>query len=156
MKKDTITITVYCADSPSELEAVDAALLQAATQAMQHAYAPYSHFRVGAAALLDNGETVCGNNQENAAYPSGLCAERVALFYAGARFPGVPVRAIAISAGLDGHENAEPVYPCGSCRQVLRECEMRSGKPIRIIMGSAQKVCIVNGIEALLPLSFTG
>ncbi|MDR0729950.1 MAG: cytidine deaminase [Prevotellaceae bacterium] len=156
MKKETIEITVFCADSPSELPATDATLLQMATRAMQQAYAPYSHFRVGAAVLLENGEIVCGSNQENVAYPSGLCAERVALFYANAQFPNVPVRAIAINAGTDGHESIEPVYPCGSCRQVLLECEMRSGNPIRIIMGSTRKIQVVDCVGDLLPLSFTG
>jgi cytidine deaminase len=156
MKKKTIEITVYCADSRADLPAADAALLQMATQAMRQAYAPYSHFHVGAAVLLENGETVCGNNQENAAYPSGLCAERVALFYASAKYPGVAVRAIAINSGTNGEENAQPVYPCGSCRQVLLEYEMRSGNPIRIIMGSAGKTHVVNSVSDLLPLHFIG
>lgn len=156
MKKETIEITVYCADSRADLPAADAALLQMATQAMRQAYAPYSRFHVGAAVLLENGETVCGNNQENAAYPSGLCAERVALFYASAKYPGVAVRAIAINSGANGEENAQPVYPCGSCRQALLEYEMRSGNPIRIIMGSARKTHVVNSVSDLLPLHFTG
>ncbi|MDR2362645.1 MAG: cytidine deaminase [Prevotellaceae bacterium] len=156
MTKKTIEITIHCADSPIQLPAADATLLQKATQAMQQAYAPYSHFRVGAAVLLENGKIICGNNQENAAYPSGLCAERVALFYANAQYPNIPIRAIAINAEKDGHESLEPVYPCGNCRQVLLEYETHSGHPIRIIMGSARKIQIVDRVSDLLPLSFTG
>jgi cytidine deaminase len=109
---------------------------------------------VGAAVLLENGEIICGSNQENAAYPSGLCAERVALFYANSRFPQVAVRAIAIHSAVNGKENPEPAYPCGSCRQVLLECENRFGKPMKVIMGSTQKIQIVHSITDLLPLSF--
>jgi len=154
MKSTKLEITVYEAANPQELAAEDAALLRAATEAARHAYAPYSHFHVGAAVLLENGETMCGSNQENVAYPSGLCAERVTLFAAGAQFPDVPVRAIAINSIVHGKENPDTVYPCGACRQVLLECENRYGKPIRIIMGGGKKIKIVYSSHDLLPLSF--
>jgi cytidine deaminase len=154
MKTTKLEITVYDAASPAELPAEDAALLQRATEAAATAYAPYSKFNVGAAVLLDNGEVVCGSNQENAAYPSGLCAERVALLYANSRFPSVPVRAVAVNSSVAGQPNADPVYPCGGCRQSLLECENRFGKPIKVIMGGAQQIRIVNSIRDMLPLSF--
>ncbi len=154
MKATKLEITVYEADHIDELVIEDAALLRKAIEAAGQAYAPYSHFHVGTAVLLDNGEIVCGSNQENAASPSGLCAERVALFYANSHFPDVPVRAVAISSTVNGQENMEPVYPCGACRQVLLECETRYGKPIRVIMGGTKKIKILNRGHDLLPLSF--
>jgi cytidine deaminase len=129
-------------------------LIQKARKAAGGAYAPYSKFRVGAAVLLENGEIVIGNNQENAAYPSGLCAERVALFYANASHPGVAVKAIAISAIDENGEVHESVTPCGSCRQVMLESEYKFGKPIKIILDGAKKILVVEGVESLLPLSF--
>jgi cytidine deaminase len=155
MKEINIALTVYEANNLSELAPPDSALLQEAVKATKNSYAPYSKFNVGAAVLLDNGEVIHGSNQENAAYPSGLCAERVALFYANARYPNVAVKAIAINAATDGKQSNEPVYPCGNCRQVLLECENRFGKPVKIIMGSAGKIQIVNSIKDLLPLSYT-
>ncbi|MDR2802521.1 MAG: cytidine deaminase [Prevotellaceae bacterium] len=154
MNEKKIEITVYEAAGIHELTSEDAALLEKAMDATRRSYAPYSHFHVGAAALLDNGETVCGSNQENAAYPSGLCAERVALFYATSQFPQAAIRAIAISSSVNGKANPEPVYPCGSCRQVLLECESRSGKPVKVIMGGTQKIHIVHSVGDLLPLGF--
>ncbi|CAN0595740.1 unnamed protein product, partial [Ectocarpus sp. 12 AP-2014] len=114
-KKISFDITIY--DSFDELKAEDQSLMTAAIQARQRAYAPYSSFNVGASILLDNGEIVEGNNQENASYPSGLCAERVAIFYAGANYPGVKIKAIAITAASLNHEVNEPAAPCGNCRQ---------------------------------------
>jgi cytidine deaminase len=154
MKEKKIEITVYEASSPDELVPADCAMLREAANATKSAYAPYSKFSVGAAVLLDNGEIIYGSNQENAASPSGLCAERVALFYAGAHYPNAIVRAIAITSSVNGKENQSPVYPCGDCRQVMLECEHRSGKPIKVIMGSAAKVHVVNSVKDLLPLSF--
>jgi cytidine deaminase len=154
MNTKKIEITVYEAAGVAELTAEDAALLEKAAEATRCSYAPYSHFHVGAAVLLENGETVCGSNQENAAYPSGLCAERVALFYAGSRFPDAAIRAIAVCSSVNGGANPDPVYPCGDCRQVLLECENRSGKPVKVIMGGAQKIQIVHSASDLLPLSF--
>ena len=154
MKETIISIKVCEADSASELLPAYADLLQQAVAAAHNAYAPYSRFQVGAAVLLENGEVVCGANQENAAYPAGLCAERVALFYANARYPNVPVKAIAISSSCGGQVNDEPVYPCGDCRQALLEAEMRYGKPVHVIMGGAKKIKMVAGPRDLLPLSF--
>lgn len=119
------------------------------------AYAPYSGFHVGAAVLLGNGTIVKGNNQENAAYPSGLCAERVALFYANANYPDTKVVAIAISAAKNGVLVNETVKPCGSCRQVLAETELRFGTPIRIVLDGQEAIVVLKGVESLLPLSFS-
>jgi cytidine deaminase len=119
------------------------------------AYAPYSGFHVGAAVLLGNGLIVSGNNQENSAYPSGLCAERVALFYANANYPDSEVKTIAISAAKNGVLVNEPVKPCGSCRQALAETEVRFGTPIRIILDGQDSILVLNGVESLLPLSFS-
>jgi cytidine deaminase len=154
MKEKKIEITVYEADNAKELAPSDSALLHEAIEATRNAYAPYSKFSVGAAVLLDNGEIIHGSNQENAAYPSGLCAERVALFYASSRYPNAAIKAIAVNSTVNGKENHDPVYPCGDCRQVLLEWENRSGKPIKVIMGSASKIHVVNSIKDLLPLSF--
>jgi cytidine deaminase len=154
MKAIKIEITVYEADNVKALAPADSALLREAIEATKNAYAPYSKFNVGAAVLLDNGEIIHGSNQENAAYPSGLCAERVALFYANSRYPNVAIKAIAINSTVNGKENNDPVYPCGDCRQVLLECENRFGKPIKVIMGSASKIQVVHSIKDLLPLCF--
>ncbi|MDR0582498.1 MAG: cytidine deaminase [Prevotellaceae bacterium] len=154
MEEKKIEITLYEAGGVNELTSEDAALLEKAAEATRSSYAPYSQFHVGAAVLLDNGEIICGSNQENAAYPSGLCAERVALFYATSKFSQVAIRTIAIYAMANGKANPDPVYPCGACRQVLLECENRSGQPIKVIMGSAQKIQMVHTISDLLPLAF--
>jgi cytidine deaminase len=119
------------------------------------AYAPYSSFRVGAAIRLADGKIMTGNNQENASYPCGLCAERVALFYAQAQYPATPVEAIAIFAIASEFHLKQPVTPCGACRQVIAEYEQRHQKKIRIIMGNGNgMVCIVDGAESLLPFTF--
>jgi len=130
-------------------------LYDSASNAAMDAYAPYSGFQVGAAVLLDDGTIVCGNNQENAAYPSGLCAERVALFYAGAQYPDIPVKAIAIAAFSEGQQVAH-VSPCGSCRQVLLETENRFRKPIRVILCGTEEVGIIESAASLLPVGFDG
>lgn len=147
-------ITEY--DSLDDLPDSDRTLLDAAGKAADTAYAPYSHFNVGAAVLLDSGEVVAGNNQENVAYPSGLCAERVALFSVGAHHPDVPVKAIAITAKSDHFTIDEPLAPCGACRQVMVECETKYGKNIRIILrGQEGKVYVINSVSDILPLSFS-
>ncbi|MBC7861760.1 MAG: cytidine deaminase, partial [Bacteroidia bacterium] len=121
------------------------------------AYAPYSKFYVGAALLLENGEVVTGSNQENAAYPSGLCAERVAIYYAGARFPGVTIKTLVISCKATGIKLNQPVSPCGACRQAIAEYETRQKEKIRIIMsGEVGPLLASEGIENLLPLMFKG
>jgi cytidine deaminase len=120
------------------------------------AHAPYSEFHVGAAVLLENGKIVTGNNQENAAYPSGLCAERVAIFYASAQYPNSAVKAIAVTVKSKNMVVSEPLSPCGACRQVIAEYENKSEKPIRIIMsGEKGPIYIAKSIESLLPLMFS-
>jgi cytidine deaminase len=155
MKKLSLQIkyTVYA--SEQELEAGDARLLKAAKEAADKAYAPYSGFKVGAAALLENGEVVCGNNQENAAYPSGLCAERVALFAASATYPGVPVLALAITARSGKFTINEPVSPCGACRQVMAEYESLYKKDMRLLLsGEEGEVMVLDNISGVLPFKF--
>jgi len=129
-------------------------LITEARTAAKNAYAPYSGFRVGAAVLLGNGVVVTGNNQENAAYPSGLCAERTALFYASAQYPKFPVIAIAISTINRTATPSDIAKPCGACRQVMAEYEDIAGKPIQIILDSTDKILVLNGIDNLLPLRF--
>ena len=147
-------ITEY--DSLDELPESDQTLLETAGKAADTAYAPYSHFNVGAAILLESGEVVAGNNQENVAYPSGLCAERVALFSVGAHHPNVPVKAIAITAKSERFNIDEPLAPCGACRQVMVEYEKKSGQNIRIILrGEKGKVYVINSVGDILPLSFS-
>ncbi len=142
-------------ESEKDLNADENSLLQKAQQALKNAYAPYSNFYVGAAILLENGEIVVGNNQENAAYPSGLCAERVAIFHASAIHPGIPVKTIAVCCKAPGSVMETPVPPCGACRQVIAEYETKYGKAIRIIMqGEKGKVYASTSIESLLPLMF--
>jgi cytidine deaminase len=150
----TIKTTVELYASIDELPAAEQALVLAAKAASGTSYAPYSHFHVGAALLLGNGEVVSGSNQENIASPSGLCAERTVLFYAGARFPTTSIRAIAIAAQANGQPCAMPVYPCGACRQVLLESEQRGGVPIRVIMVGEKKIEVLNSAYDLLPLTF--
>ena len=139
--------------APNELLKVEQMLLKAALEATEHSYAPYSHFHVGAALLLENGIVVTGSNQENAAYPSGLCAERVALFHAGHQYPEVPVAILAITAVTEGKQ-VKSVSPCGGCRQVLLETEQKSGKPMKVLLCGAEEVIKVESAEALLPLCF--
>ena len=150
-KKITIHIREYLL---TELDPESLQLVEEARRATENAYAPYSAFRVGAALLLENGEIITGNNQENAAYPSGLCAERVAVFYAGARYPDVPIVALALTARKPDGFTVEPAYPCGACRQVLLEAESRSGHPIRIIMAGREKADVVTSVKELLPKNF--
>jgi len=141
--------------SMDELNSDDRKLLQKAKEAANKAYAPYSEFRVGAALLLENGEIITGNNQENAAYPSGLCAERVAMFYASAQYPGVPFKALAITANSDKIEINHPISPCGSCRQVMVEYEFLSKKPMKVILsGQTGSIYIIDRVTDLLPFSF--
>ena len=136
------------------LELKDKVLLDRAKKASEGAYAPYSNFNVGAAVRLSNGEIIAASNQENAAYPSGLCAERVAIFYAHAKFPDASVESIAVTASVGGHICETPTYPCGACRQVLAESEMRSGSPIRVIVGGEKFTQVMDSISALLPFTF--
>jgi len=155
MKTTEIRIIVYEYQSIDELPENDRMLLGEARKITALAYAPYSGFHVGAAVLLGNRQIFTGNNQENSAYPSGLCAERVALFYANANFPDSEVKAIAISAVKNGVLVNEPVKPCGSCRQALAEAEVRFESPIRIILDGKDSIMVLDGVESLLPLSFS-
>jgi len=139
-----------------ELTAEEQQLIGLAIEATDRSYAPYSHFHVGAAVRLDNGEEIIGCNQENAAYPSGLCAERTALFTAGAQYPDTPVRMLAIAArGTDGELTDNPTGPCGSCRQVIIESETRAKHPIRILLYGQRCVYVIDGIRKLMPLTFS-
>jgi len=141
----------------TELEVQDNELLKKAEEATSSSYSPYSHFRVGAAVLLENGEIITGSNQENAAYPSGLCAERVALFAAAAKYPGVAVKSIAITAKSDETDINQPVTPCGACRQVMIEFENTGGKDIKVIMaGERGGILVSESVKNLIPLNFDG
>ncbi len=154
MKPEEITIRIYTYSDPGELSAESQHLIDLARKATHKAWAPYSNFRVGAALLLENGEIITGNNQENSAFPSGLCAERVALFYAGSQYPDVPIRKIALAAYTGGSFLETPVYPCGDCRQVLLEHENRFDKPMEIIMAGSEEIKILKSVRDLLPLPF--
>ena len=138
-----------------ELSAEDRQLIDAAKAATERSYAPYSHFHVGAAALLADGTVVTGTNQENAAYPSGLCAERTTLFWANSQYPTQAVEVLAIAARTEQGELATPIPPCGACRQVILETEKRFNKAMRIILYGAKECYVIeDGVRALLPLSF--
>ncbi|MBU0764821.1 MAG: cytidine deaminase [Bacteroidetes bacterium] len=154
MQKKEITIEVRVFDNASGLQPDEQQLVKKAIEAAKKAYAPYSGFFVGAALLLGNGEIIQGNNQENAAYPSGICAERVALFYANSRYPQTPISTIAVTAFSKRGMIREPVPPCGSCRQALLESELRFNTPIRLIMVGKDKIYSVDDIKSLLPLNF--
>lgn len=154
--KLTIVAELEVYKSIKDLTLKDAELLVAAKKMVKTAYAPYSEFHVGAAVLLENGEIIAGNNQENAAYPSGLCAERVALFYAGSQYPTIAIKTIAISVKSKNVIISEPLSPCGGCRQVIAEYENKFKKHIRIIMsGEKGQIYIAKSIESLLPLMFS-
>lgn len=142
--------------SASELDPLDAALLEMARKVTARAYAPYSRFRVGAVARLSNGEILTGTNQENASFPAGICAERTLLSAISSLYPDVPIDTIALSYRSDLVPSDHPISPCGICRQSLCEYEARFKKPIRLIMGgSAGKVYIIPNSGLLLPLRFS-
>jgi len=154
MKLQSLEINYTEYESLSELSNDDAFLIAKAREASNNAWAPYSNFFVGAAIMLDNGEVVLGNNQENAASPTGLCAERVALFAANANFPDQALETIAISATNKNGLVEEAVKPCGSCRQAILESEIRFEKPIRLLLDGSKQILLVEGVRNLLPLSF--
>ncbi len=148
--------SVILACQVDELTPEEQHLVSLAIEATDHSYAPYSKFHVGAAVRLENGVELIGCNQENAAYPSGICAERTALFSAGAQYPDTPVETLAIAArGTDGELTEEPTSPCGACRQVIIESETRAGHPIRILLYGRKYTYVIDGIGKLMPLSFT-
>ena len=154
-KKLSIISDFEVYDSAKDLNPQENILLQKAKEALENAHAPYSNFYVGASVLLENGEIIIGNNQENAAYPSGLCAERVAIFFASASFSNIAIKTIAISCKSLNTIIEGPVTPCGACRQVIAEYETKFNKPIRIIMqGEKGDVYAANGIQSLLTLMF--
>ena len=145
------TVSIFSFD---ELKVSDKQLINRAKEQVNNAYAPYSNFHVGAAIELENGEIFAASNQENSAYPSGLCAERVAVFFANAQFPTVAVKAIAIAAFTNGEFLSEPITPCGSCRQVLLETEIRFEHDIKIILYGTHHVFLIENVRQLLPLGF--
>ena len=148
--------TVIKSCQMDELTPEEQHLIQLAIEATDRSYAPYSRFRVGAAVRLNDGRELAGSNQENAAYPSGLCAERTALFYAGAQYPDIPVCMLAIAArDTDGELTDEPTGPCGACRQVIIESETRAGSPIRILLYGKKEIYVIEGIRPLMPLTFS-
>lgn len=156
MKQDKIEIYYQVYDDISELHSQDVLLLKEAREITKQAYAPYSHFHVGAVARLLNGKMVAGTNQENASFPAGLCAERVLLSTASMLYPDIPIEAIAISYhNSTGHSN-QPISPCGICRQSIKEYESRFHHPIRLILGGMEgKIYVFEKAGALLPLAFT-
>jgi len=155
LKKQQIVIDYQVYESLETLPAEAASLMRAAIEARANAYAPYSNFHVGAAVLLANGEVIIGNNQENASYPSGLCAERVAIFQAGAKYPGVVIKAIAITATSKNYTVKEPAAPCGNCRQSIVEYEQKQKQPIHILlMGEQGAVIQFDAVSDMLPLAF--
>lgn len=154
MKKLTIEIP-YEVYSFGEFNEEDRKLVETAREATRKSYAPYSKFHVGAAALLENGIVVTGTNQENVASPSGLCAERTALFYANSQYPDTAVKALAIAAcHADGSMSHAPISPCGACRQVMLETENRFGTPMRILLCGEEEVYEIESVKHLLPLCF--
>ncbi|NBW28082.1 MAG: cytidine deaminase [Flavobacteriaceae bacterium] len=155
MKEISITSTFTVFDSISELPTDVISLMENAIEIRKTAYAPYSHFRVGVAIELDNNEIVLGTNQENAAYPSGLCAERVAIFSAGALYPNAKITRMVISATSDQNPTLTPIPPCGACRQSISEYEIKQNQPIQIyFMGESGSVYKSDSLKNLLPLLF--
>lgn len=155
MNSITISSTLDIFESIDELPSDIQNLMHQAFEARDKAYAPYSKFQVGAAIALENKEIVTGSNQENASYPNGLCAERTAIFYAGARFPNVKIKNLAISARSLTHSMVTPVPPCGACRQVIAEYELKQEEPIAIyFMGESGKVVRSASLKNILPLIF--
>lgn len=150
-RKIVTSVLVYSYD---ELPEHYKLLVDEAKRVTKDAYAPYSKFQVGAAVLLQNGEIISATNQENAAYPSGMCAERVTMFYANSKHPNLPPKALAIAAFTDGDFLENPITPCGACRQVLLETEMRYGVDINVLLYGKRGIYAISSAKALLPLSF--
>ena len=155
MKEIKIESKLYVFNSLSELPNEVLSLMEKAIKARDKAYAPYSKFNVGAALILDNNVVITGNNQENASYPSGLCAERTAIYYAGSQFPDAKVLRMAISATSKSKPTTDPIPPCGACRQAIAEYEIKQETPIEIFfMGELGKIVKSNSLSNLLPLVF--
>ena len=154
MKTININIPVIIKEE-HELTADEVTLAKEAKQATYRSYAPYSHFSVGSAVMLADGTVISGSNQENAAYPSGLCSERTTIFYACSQQPDTPVRRICIAArGTDGNYLPRPIPPCGACRQVLLETEMRAGNDIEILLYGTEYSYCLRSVKDLMPLTF--
>lgn len=153
MKELNIEIAVKIYDY-EELDAADRELMDAAREATNRSYAPYSHFSVGAAARLANGIVVTGTNQENAAYPSGLCAERTAMFYASANRPDKAMTKIAVAAGQEGKLCDSPATPCGACRQVMAQYQTKGGRNMEIILVGGKKIWKFEKVDDILPFIF--
>jgi cytidine deaminase len=157
VKREEITTAYQVYDSIDELDTADAELLRKAIAVSAKAYAPYSHFHVGAVAKLTSGEYIHGTNQENASYPVGICAERVLLASASTMFPDVPIETMAISYKSEAVKSDHPIAPCGMCRQSLHEYESRMKHPIRLILGGIEgKIYVIPTVTSLLPFSFSG
>jgi cytidine deaminase len=155
MKEVKITATYQVFENKKELPKEIISLFKKAEKARDNAYAPYSNFQVGAAILFENGQIVTGSNQENAAYPSGMCAERVAIYHAGSQYPNLKIKALVITAKSKTKTVDKPVGPCGACRQSIAEYEMKQEKDIQIyFMGEVGKIVKSNSLKDLLPLSF--
>ena len=137
-----------------ELSGEDRQLVEAAVGAMRNAYSPYSNFKVGAAVRLSDGSIVIGSNQENAAYPSGLCAERTAMFAASAQHPELDIRSLAVAGGLDGQLEEVPASPCGACRQVMAQYQRKAGAPLSVLVVGAECVWKFDRVDDLLPFIF--
>ncbi len=157
MTQKTLSIQIREVADISLLEPAERELVAASREMTARAYAPYSEFFVGAAVMLENGQVIKGSNQENGAYPSGLCAERVAVFAASAMFPGTPMKMIAVSAKSPRLTMDAPVSPCGACRQVMLEYENLQQKPIKLFLSKENgSILVIEKVEDLLPLSFSG
>ena len=155
MRKFELKTSVKEYDTINELDSEDKILLKKACKAINTAYAPYSKYFVGAAVLLENGKIITGSNQENVAYPSGMCAERVAIFYASSHYPDIKIKSIAISAKAENFKIDFPVTPCGACRQVLAEYENRQKSEIRLILsGETGKIYVIKSVKNILPMMF--
>tara|TARA_B100000902_G_scaffold208105_2_gene198120 strand:+ start:21107 stop:21592 length:486 start_codon:yes stop_codon:yes gene_type:complete len=154
MRREKIEIS-FMRSVLSDLNKIDQKLINSAKESIKTAYAPYSGFMVGASVLLDNNEIINGSNQENSAFPSGICAERVALFYASSRYPNIKINTIAISAIAQDFDVNEIVAPCGACRQVMAEYQQKQSSIIRVILNVNNDVLIIDKVDDLLPLMFT-
>ena len=153
--KDIVKSVHITLKAEEELSDTEQKLLTAAKEATFRSYAPYSHFYVGAAVLLANGEIITGNNQENCAFPSGLCAERTTLFYANSRYPDVPVKVLCIVArGTSSKFTETPISPCGACRQVMTETEHRFGVPMQVMLYGTAGTYFIESAHELLPVAF--
>ena len=155
MKEIKIESNFLVYQSKEELHEEVKSLMDSAIEAREKAYAPYSKFKVGTAILLENGDVITGSNQENASYPSGLCAERTAIYYAGAKYPKVKILKLVVTASSQNQETSKPIPPCGACRQAISEYEVKQNLPIEIyFMGKTGEVLKSDSIANLLPFVF--